>query len=40
MASPLSSYQGGHVEFFKYMLELLRETGRRRVSRCLEAGAT
>src|SRR6266700_134183 len=23
----VSSYQGGHVEFFKYMLELLRERG-------------
>src|SRR5262245_66328160 len=23
----LSSYQGGHVEFFKYMLDLLRERG-------------
>jgi methylmalonyl-CoA mutase len=23
----ISSYQGGHVEFFKYMLELLRERG-------------
>src|SRR3954464_6077472 len=23
----ISSYQGGHVEFFKYMLDLLRERG-------------
>src|SRR4030095_12410495 len=23
----VSSYQGGHVEFFKYMLDLLRERG-------------
>src|SRR5690349_24616188 len=23
----VSSYQGGHVEFFKYMLELLKERG-------------
>src|SRR5271165_7019526 len=23
----ISSYQGGHVEFFKYMLDLLRESG-------------
>ena len=26
-ASPSSRYQGGHVEFFKYMLDLLRERG-------------
>lgn len=24
----VSSYQGGHVEFFKYMIDLLREQGR------------
>src|SRR5215468_7267162 len=23
----ISSYQGGHIEFFKYMLDLLRERG-------------
>ena len=23
----ISSYQGGHVEFFKYMIDLLRERG-------------
>jgi isobutyryl-CoA mutase len=23
----VSSYQGGHVEFFKYMVDLLRERG-------------
>src|SRR6202008_1815571 len=23
----VSSYQGGHIEFFKYMLDLLRERG-------------
>src|ERR1700690_2541381 len=23
----ISSYQGGHVEYFKYMVELLREAG-------------
>jgi methylmalonyl-CoA mutase cobalamin-binding subunit len=28
-ASPITSYQGGHVEFFKYMIDLLRENGRR-----------
>jgi len=27
----ISSYQGGHVEFFKYMLDLLRERGAGRV---------
>src|SRR6195256_49658 len=27
----VSSYQGGHVEFFKYMLDLLRERGGARV---------
>src|SRR5690349_10490553 len=26
-AIAVSSYQGGHVEFFKYMLDLLRERG-------------
>src|SRR5216117_129211 len=26
-AIAISSYQGGHVEFFKYMLDLLRERG-------------
>src|SRR5436190_24096095 len=26
-AIAISSYQGGHVEFFKYMIELLRERG-------------
>ena len=25
----ITSYQGGHVEFFKYMIDLLRENGRR-----------
>ena len=25
----ISSYQGGHLEYFKYMLDLLRERGRR-----------
>ena len=24
----LSSYQGGHVEYFKYMVDLLKEAGR------------
>ena len=24
---PITSYQGGHVEFFKYMIDLLRENG-------------
>jgi len=23
----VSSYQGGHIEFFKYLLDLLRERG-------------
>ena len=27
----ISSYQGGHVEFFKYMLDLLRERGARHI---------
>ncbi len=27
----ISSYQGGHVEFFKYMLDLLRERGGERI---------
>src|SRR5512141_2076646 len=27
----ISSYQGGHVEFFKYMLDLLRERGGARI---------
>ena len=35
----ISSYQGGHVEFFKYMLDLLRERGARRTSRCSAAAA-
>ena len=26
----VSSYQGGHVEYFKYMVDLLRQRGRRR----------
>ncbi|HEY6828585.1 MAG TPA: cobalamin-dependent protein, partial [Gemmatimonadaceae bacterium] len=26
-AIAVSSYQGGHVEFFKYMIDLLREAG-------------
>jgi methylmalonyl-CoA mutase len=26
-ASPVSSYQGGHVEYFKYMVDLLRQRG-------------
>ncbi|GIT53538.1 MAG: hypothetical protein Ct9H300mP16_06980 [Pseudomonadota bacterium] len=24
----VSSYQGGHTEFFKYMIDMLRESGR------------
>jgi methylmalonyl-CoA mutase len=27
----ISSYQGGHVEFFRYMIDLLRERGARNV---------
>src|SRR6266700_4931464 len=27
----LSSYQGGHVEYFKYMIDLLRECGAGRI---------
>jgi len=27
----ISSYQGGHVEYFKYMLDLLRERGGERI---------
>src|SRR5713101_5832399 len=27
----ISSYQGGHVEFFKYMIDLLRERGGERI---------
>ena len=27
----VSSYQGGHVEFFKYMIDLLRERGGERI---------
>ena len=27
-AIAVSSYQGGHVEYFKYMLDMLRERGR------------
>src|SRR5512138_3128268 len=27
-AVAVSSYQGGHVEYFKYMVDLLRERGR------------
>ncbi len=30
-AIAVSSYQGGHVEFFKYMLDLLRERGARHI---------
>jgi methylmalonyl-CoA mutase len=34
----ISSYQGGHVEFFKYMIDLLRERGGS-ASRCSAAAA-
>ena len=34
----ISSYQGGHVEYFKYMLDLLRERGGK-TSRCLAVAA-
>ena len=34
----VSSYQGGHVEYFKYMLDLLRERGGG-TSRCSAAAA-
>ena len=34
----ISSYQGGHVEYFKYMVDLLRQRGGA-TSRCLVAAA-
>ena len=35
----VSSYQGGHIEYFKYMVDMLRDAGRRRTSACSAAAA-
>jgi enoyl-CoA hydratase/carnithine racemase len=35
----ITSYQGGHVEFFKYMIDLLRQNTGARTSRCSAAAA-
>jgi methylmalonyl-CoA mutase len=35
----ISSYQGGHVEYFKYMVDLLQERAAAPIFRCLAAVA-